>query len=124
MQDTPVHWDGEWSTGLVIEATMVTSKGPKVDPRKKENQIAAMCVAADEPKCTGGLRMIKERANNKNLPLLFAGWSYPILLAILIVTLFHRGVKSRIARSRFPAWGECEEQAVQFGTRARAVFGW
>ena len=60
---------------------MVTSKGPKVDPRKKENQIAAMCVAADEPKCTGGLRMIKERANNKNLPLLFAGWSYPILLA-------------------------------------------
>ena len=63
---------------------MVTSKGPKVDPRKKENQIAAMCVAADEPKCTGGLRMIKERANNKNLPLLFAGWSYPILLAMLI----------------------------------------
>ena len=62
----------------------MTSKGPKVDPRKKENQIAAMCVAADEPKCTGGLRMIKERANNKNLPLLFAGWSYPILLAMLI----------------------------------------
>ena len=51
---------------------MVTSKGPKVDPRKKENQIAAMCVAADEPKCTGGLRMIKERAGNKNLPVLFA----------------------------------------------------
>ena len=48
------------------------SEEPKLDPQNKENQIAAICVAAYERQCTGGLRMIIGGADSKNLPALFA----------------------------------------------------
>ena len=49
-------------------------------PTKQQNQIVAMCVAAEERHCTGGLRMIIQRACNENLPVLSAHWSFWILL--------------------------------------------
>ena len=56
-------------------------KRAQIRAAKQQNQIVAMCVAAEERHCMGGLRMIIQRAGNENLPVLSAGWSYWILLA-------------------------------------------
>ena len=60
-------------------------KRAQIRAAKQQNQIVAMCVAAEERHCTGGLRMIIQRAGNENLPVLSPHWPFSILLAKSII---------------------------------------
>ena len=63
------------------ESCLVREKAQKKGGGKKKVSLRPSPSIAIILGCTGGLSMIIGRAENKNLPVLSAGWSYWILLA-------------------------------------------
>ena len=73
LDNTETHYHVHWAPACAILGQIRVPRRAQTRPTKQENQIAAICVAAYERQCTGGLRMIIGGAGNKNLPVLFAG---------------------------------------------------
>ena len=72
LDNTETHYHVHWAPTCAILGQLRVPRRAQTRATKQENQIAAICVAAYEPQCTCGLSMIKERADSKNLPVLFA----------------------------------------------------
>ena len=73
LDNTETNYHVQWAPACVISGQIRALRRAQTRPTKQENQIAAICVAAYERQCTGGLSMIEESADSKNLSVLFAG---------------------------------------------------
>lgn len=97
LDNTETHYHVHWAPACAILGQIRVPRRAQTRPTKQENQIAAICVAAYERQCTGGLRMIIGGGGNKKLPVLSAGWSFWILLA--------RSIASKSSWSVDSNWG-------------------
>ena len=73
LDNTETHYHVHWAPACAILGQIRVPRRAQTRATKQKNQNAAICVAAYERQCTGGLSMIEESADSKNLPVLFAG---------------------------------------------------
>ena len=52
VQDTPVHWGGNWGTKNAVWVLLGEAKNRKRRGQKKENQLAAISIDGDHPRGT------------------------------------------------------------------------